>query len=211
MYYLFFPVPLLTLFLLAFIHVIGDFVQTIGVLIAGIIIWVEPSLVIADPICTFIFSIIVLVTTIGILRDTLHVLMEGVPLDVEIVSVVNDLRAIPGVADVHDLHIWSITMGRAALTVHLRLESGADAAVGTRVLHEAERVICGKYKIHHTTIQIETTGATPLEQHCGSCNNLTEIARIGREEEKEEERNTHGHAHGQQDEEEDDDRPLLLN
>lgn len=61
----------------AFIHVLGDLVQSIGVLIASILIWYNPDWAIADPICTFIFSVLVLVTTIGILRDSLHVLMEG--------------------------------------------------------------------------------------------------------------------------------------
>jgi len=56
---------------------LGDAIQTIGVLIAGIIVWVKPEYKIADPICTFLFSVIVLFTTVGILKDAIHVLMEG--------------------------------------------------------------------------------------------------------------------------------------
>ena len=61
----------------AFIHVIGDFVQSLGVFIAALIIYFRPDWKIADPVCTFIFSILVLLTTIRILRDTMNVLMEG--------------------------------------------------------------------------------------------------------------------------------------
>jgi zinc transporter 2 len=61
----------------AFIHVVGDILQSIGVLIASIIIWIKPEYRIADPICTFVFSVIVVISTVNILRDAVHILMEG--------------------------------------------------------------------------------------------------------------------------------------
>ena len=66
----------------AFIHVIGDLVQSIGVVIAGYIIWFKPSWKLADPICTFLFSILVLISTFNILKDAIRVVMEGINLSV---------------------------------------------------------------------------------------------------------------------------------
>jgi len=103
----------------AFVHVLGDTVQTIGVLIAGIIIMVKPEYKIADPICTFIFSALVLLTTYGIVRDALHVLMEGTPSGLNLKDITADLLSIDGVHSIHGLHAWSITIGRPALSVHV--------------------------------------------------------------------------------------------
>jgi len=105
----------------ALIHVIGDLVQSIGVLIAAFVIKYWPELRIADPICTFLFSGLVLATTIGLVRDASHVLMEGVPRNIDYNQVRFDLKTIDGVLAVHDLHIWSLTLDRNALTVHLAI------------------------------------------------------------------------------------------
>ena len=75
----------------ALIHVIGDIVQSIGVIIAALIIYFVPSASIADPICTFLFSIIVIFTTIQIVRDCISVLMEGTPTDVDTEKLYEDL------------------------------------------------------------------------------------------------------------------------
>lgn len=76
---------------------------------------------VADPICTFLFSGLVLATTVGLVRDASHVLMEGVPRNIDYNQVRFDLKSIDGVYAVHDLHIWSLTLDRNALTAHLAL------------------------------------------------------------------------------------------
>ena len=81
----------------------------------------QPELRIADPICTFLFSGLVLATTVGLVRDASHVLMEGVPRNIDYNQVRCDLKAIDGVHDIHDLHIWSLTLDRNALTAHLAI------------------------------------------------------------------------------------------
>ncbi|EFA75386.1 putative zinc transporter [Heterostelium album PN500] len=136
----------------AYIHVIGDCVQSIGVMIAALIIWIKPEWKIADPITTFIFSIIVLFTTIRLLKQSLGVLMEGVPSDVSVADVNSDLSELPGVTEVHDLHIWSITIGKPALSVHLTIADGVDS---DDTLKSACRLLKSTYNIEHTTIQIE--------------------------------------------------------
>ena len=103
----------------SFIHILGDAIQNIGVLIAGIIIYFFPKYSIADPICTYVFSIIVGFTTINILKDCIFVLMEGSPVDIDIDELENDLKKIKGVKEIHDLHVWSLSIGKINLSCHI--------------------------------------------------------------------------------------------
>lgn len=105
----------------AFIHVLGDFFQSFGVLIAAIVIYYYPDYRMIDPICTFIFSVIVLITTFAILKDVLNVLMEGIPKGIDIKEVRKTLFNIDGVRKVHNLRIWSLSMDKAALSTHLAI------------------------------------------------------------------------------------------
>ncbi|XP_078665622.1 proton-coupled zinc antiporter SLC30A2-like isoform X3 [Branchiostoma floridae x Branchiostoma belcheri] len=136
----------------AFIHVVGDFVQSLGVLIAAIIIYFRPDWALADPICTFMFSVLVLITTLSILRDTVNVLMEGTPRGLDFNSVKESLKGIPGVHAVHGLHIWSLTVGKNALAVHIAVDVDADPQ---EVLDIASRLVRSRFDVHSSTIQIE--------------------------------------------------------
>lgn len=147
----------------AFIHVLGDLVQSVGVCIASIIIWVHPSWSLADPICTFLFSVLVLFTTLQILKESVYVLMEGVPKGISVPDVCRALEAIVGVAGVHQLHIWSLTMGKAAIAVHLSVTEGADHCA---VLTAAQNIVCRQFGIHDSTIQIEYHETTHDLSHC---------------------------------------------
>ena len=90
----------------AMVHVIGDMFQSIGVIIAAIVIHFAPNAKIIDPICTFVFSFIVLLTTIPILIDCIKILMESTPQNVKVDKIQKALEEIEGVKEVHDLHIW---------------------------------------------------------------------------------------------------------
>lgn len=143
----------------AVIHILGDIISSVGVVVSSIVVYVRPDYMVVDPICTFVFSVVVLCTTFNILSDSVHVLMEGTPSSIDSVSLEQDLLAIEHVTDVHDLHIWTLTIGKPALAVHI--EATSD------VLHSAQEMLCEKYNIHHTTIQIEDRRAA----HCDSvCN-----------------------------------------
>ena len=131
------------------IHVIGDALQNVGVLIAGIIIYFFPNLSIADPICTYIFSVIVVFTTVRILKDCLGVLMEGSPVAVDIESLEKDLLNIEGVVEIHDLHVWSLSIGKLSLSCHI---SSIDPQ---KTLKKSKKMIKKKYNIDHITIQAE--------------------------------------------------------
>uniref|UniRef100_A0A094ZEU5 Zinc transporter 2 n=2 Tax=Schistosoma TaxID=6181 RepID=A0A094ZEU5_SCHHA len=105
----------------AFIHVIGDLLQSIGVMIAAMVIYFQPKYKIIDPLCTFLFSILVLITTINILRDALNVLMEATPRGLNFNEVKNSLMNINGVKEIHNLHMWSLTTNKTAVSVHLAI------------------------------------------------------------------------------------------
>lgn len=79
----------------------------------------QPDYKIADPICTFIFSVLVLLTTIHILKDTMNILMEGVPKGLDFAEVRGALKGIPGIIEVHNLRMWSLTTSKTAVSVHL--------------------------------------------------------------------------------------------
>ena len=137
----------------AYIHILGDMIQSAGVLIAALIIYfyqdTNPGVRIVDPICTFCFAIVVLCTTFPVSRDCFYVLLESTPRDLDIESLYNDLSSIKGVISVHDIHLWNISIGRPSIALHIICESPKD------VLKIATQT-CKNYGIKHCTIQTET-------------------------------------------------------
>ncbi|XP_062569410.1 proton-coupled zinc antiporter SLC30A2-like [Saccostrea cucullata] len=112
----------------------------------------KPEWRLADPICTFVFSLIVMVTTFKIFLDIITVLMEGTPRGIDISSVRNSFLKLPGVKDVHDLRLWSLSMDKIALSVHLAVDSNTDPL---KILKLGSAVVRMKYGISETTIQVE--------------------------------------------------------
>ncbi|XP_023158526.1 zinc transporter 2 isoform X2 [Ceratitis capitata] len=148
----------------AFIHVIGDMIQSAGVFVAALIIFFRPDWAIVDPICTFIFSIIVLFTTFAIMKDALLVLMEGTPSYMHYAEVLEVFEHIEGVRRVHNLRIWALSINKIALSVHLAIASDANAK---RILEEASLAVHRRYNFFETTIQIEEF--TPQMENCQQC------------------------------------------
>ncbi|KAM6218443.1 proton-coupled zinc antiporter SLC30A2 isoform 2-T2 [Rhynchocyon petersi] len=136
----------------AFIHVIGDFLQSLGVLVAACILYFKPEYKYVDPICTFLFSFLVLGTTLTILRDVILVLMEGTPKGVDFTAVRDLLLSVEGVEALHSLHIWALTVAQPVLSVHIAIAQNADAQA---VLKAASAQLQGKFHFHTMTIQIE--------------------------------------------------------
>lgn len=104
----------------AYLHVLGDMIMSIGVIIAGTIIFFAPDLWMADPICTYLFSVIVIITTTPIQKDCIRVMMEGTPNEIDSEQLLEDIYAIDGVEEVHDFHVWSISVGKFALSAHVK-------------------------------------------------------------------------------------------
>ncbi|KAM9340206.1 proton-coupled zinc antiporter SLC30A8-like [Symphorus nematophorus] len=148
----------------AFVHVVGDLLQSISVLISAIIIFFKPEYKMADPICTFLFSIFVLCTTFTILRDIFIILMEGTPAGVRYSEVRDGLLAVKGVTAVHNLHIWALTMNQAVLSAHVAIDESVDAQT---VLREITLACFSTYNFHSVTIQMERQA--DLKPGCTLC------------------------------------------
>jgi zinc transporter 2 len=133
----------------AMLHVIGDLIQSIGVILAAVAVYFRPDWSIADPLCTLLFSIIVFCTTLPIIRECTEVLMEGTPVQIDSSELEGDLANIEGVQEVHDLHVWSLSVGKLSLSVHLTSENPSHS------LKLATGLCKDKYGILHTTIQVE--------------------------------------------------------
>ncbi|KAI3439769.1 uncharacterized protein J3R85_004421 [Psidium guajava] len=136
----------------AYLHVLGDSIQSVGVMIGGAIIWYKPEWKIIDLICTLIFSIIVLGTTIRMLRNILEVLMESTPREIDATRLEKGLCEMDEVIAAHELHIWAITVGKVLLACHVKIKREADADM---VLNKVIDYIRREYNISHVTIQIE--------------------------------------------------------
>ena len=138
----------------AMIHVLGDLIQSVGVLISSILIYVDPGLKMADPVCTVIFSFIVFCTTANVVRDTVRILMEGCPRSVSFDDVMSDLMNLLDVVLVHDLRIWSLTTDKNAVSVHLAVNA-AESGSSERVLQAATKLLKDKHDIQVVTVQVE--------------------------------------------------------
>uniref|UniRef100_A0A0A9VZB7 Zinc transporter 8 n=1 Tax=Lygus hesperus TaxID=30085 RepID=A0A0A9VZB7_LYGHE len=136
----------------ALVHIIGDALQSTGVFIAASLVWWNPTWVIVDPICTIVFSIIVIFTTTRIFKDGIMVLMEGVPSHINHNDILQELRSLPGVIRVHDLHVWSLSIGNPALSVHIIVDNVSK----DNILRLSNAILSKRFNIHHSTIQIES-------------------------------------------------------
>ncbi|XP_064366260.1 probable proton-coupled zinc antiporter SLC30A3 [Dromaius novaehollandiae] len=136
----------------AFVHVVGDLLQSVGVLVAATVIYFKPQCKIADPISTLLFSVFVLGSTVAILRDVFRVLMEGVPRGVELGAVKEALLAVEGVKGAHDLHVWALTLSHRVVSAHVAVEAGADPEA---VLRDATAQLRGRFGFASCTVQVE--------------------------------------------------------
>ena len=132
--------------------------MSIGVCTAGAIIYFGgEDWVIADPICTFVFSVIVCFTVTPIVKNCISVLMEGAPDTVDSDKLIEEIRGLStdgDNVDVHEFHIWSISVGKYALSAHITTNRPME------VLKEVTKICKTKYKVDHLAIQVEDTADT---------------------------------------------------
>ena len=136
----------------AYLEVWADMLGSVGVIGAALLIW-GTGWNWVDPVVAIAIGLWVLPRTWILLRDTTHILLQGVPRGIDLDAVRAAMRAQPGVADVHDLHIWSVAGDDASLTAHVVISDGGDVDV-VRVALAA--MLEARFEIHHATIQPET-------------------------------------------------------
>ncbi len=144
----------------ALLHVMGDLISSFAALAAGAVIYATGWLPI-DPILSLAIAGLILASTLRLLRDTLHVLMEGVPPAIELTAIGQALAALPGVSSVHDLHVWSITPGQIALSAHVELD---DLQRWPEILTSASAMLLDRYGIGHATLQPEVRGMRDMRR-----------------------------------------------
>lgn len=132
-----------------FRHALGDSLQNCTIIIAGVVIYFFPQWTVADPVCTFIFTFLVLYTAYQTLYTCITILMEGAPIEFDCDTLGNDLLNIKGVVEVHDLHVWSLSLGKISMSCHLTSTTPQVS------LKKAREMLKRKYNITHSTIQVE--------------------------------------------------------
>ncbi|NMO97121.1 cation diffusion facilitator family transporter [Paenibacillus lemnae] len=143
----------------AYLHVLGDALGSVGAIAAGAVMLLF-GWYIADPIISVLVALLILKGAWGVITHTVHILMEGTPHSIDSSQVQQALEDIPGVINVHDLHIWSITSGLDSLSCHLLVGDDGDQQ---HILQQAISLIAEQFHIEHTTIQIETSATRHAE------------------------------------------------
>lgn len=147
-----------------FVHMLGDTVSTAAVIAGGFAIrltgwhWI-------DPLLSVLIALMILWSSSGVLRETLHILLEGTPRSIDLGEIRSAMAQVEGVVGVHDLHVWSLTSQSHALASHVQVQE-MPLAETESVLDRINHQLRDHYGIHHTTIQIEVTGCVTVDGCC---------------------------------------------
>jgi cobalt-zinc-cadmium efflux system protein len=148
----------------AFLHLMGDVLSSLGALIAGIIIrftgwnWF-------DALVSVLIGFLILWNAWGILRESVQILMESTPADIDMDALRQDMLAVEGVRGVHDLHVWSITRSLRTLSAHL-ITDDVTVSVGAKVQMAVSGMLAHHYGITHATLQLECMDCAPVALYC---------------------------------------------
>lgn len=146
----------------AYLEVWADMLGSIGVIVAALVIrftgwaWVDTLVAVG-------IGLWVLPRTWVLLKESLNILLEGAPEGVDVDEVGRTMLAVPGVTDVHDLHVWVLTSGKNALTAHVVHAAGID---GASLIEPLKEMLADRFKVFHTTLQVEPTACQHSEDGC---------------------------------------------
>lgn len=139
----------------AFLEVVGDLLGSIGVLVAGAVMWAT-GWYYADPIFSVLIGLFILPRTWGLMKQAIEVLLESAPARINLAEVEQAMLGVDSVAAVHDLHAWTITSGVEALSAHVVLAQGTPSANNAEVTGQLLAIIRDKFEIGHVTIQVDS-------------------------------------------------------
>ncbi len=148
----------------AFLHLLGDFLSTIGAVAAGVIIlftgadWL-------DPLVSVLIAVLILWNAWGIVRETVSILLESTPRDVDLNGLVRDIMNVQGVMGVHDLHVWSLTQNMRTMSAHI-LTQDIPISEGASIQSQINEVVFHQYHIEHATLQLECVDCQPDSLYC---------------------------------------------
>jgi len=148
----------------AFLHVVGDALGSLAVIVSGAVI-LATAWYWADPAIGVFIGAIIVIGAWRILREGLSVLVEAAPAELNVEELAAALARVPGVRDVHDLHVWSIAPGIRALSCHVRMDD-RPISEGDRILGRVNELLAARFAIAHSTIQMETAECDPNALYC---------------------------------------------
>ena len=146
----------------AFLEVVSDLLGSVGVIAASVIMWATGWWY-ADPLFSIVIGLFILPRTWKLLRQAVDVLLEATPARINLREVEQSMLGVEGVGAVHDLHVWTITSGIEALSVHLVLADGVPAQVADAASERVTAVVKEKFGINHSTIQVERSNRVATE------------------------------------------------
>lgn len=135
----------------ALMHVLSDLLASFAALISGAVIYATNWLMI-DPILSILIGVIIMISSIRLLREAILILMEGVPAHINLNEVEESMQHVMGVSDIHDLHVWTLASGKVALSAHVNIH---DLGQWKNVLADLKKELNSKFKIKHVTLQPE--------------------------------------------------------
>lgn len=148
----------------AYLHMMGDAASAAGVVVAGVIVIATGS-TLADPVVSLVIAALIVYSTYEVFRDTITVLLEGTPVGLDMPAVVDAIRAVEGVLDVHDLHVWTVGPGMVACSCHIQVDE-QSVSEGQQVLRRVVHDLEAQFHISHTTIQVEVEGCAADDINC---------------------------------------------
>jgi cobalt-zinc-cadmium efflux system protein len=148
----------------AFIHMLGDLVGAIGIMAGAVAIRLTgwPQI---DPALSILIGVLIIWTAWDIIKESLNILLEGLPRGLRLQSVIAEMRDVEGVLDVHDLHIWSLGSSTHALSCHV-LIADVPLSASDGILRRLNDVLADRFRIRHTTVQFEHIGCALAENGC---------------------------------------------
>lgn len=166
-----------------FLHMLGDTLSTAAVIVGGVAIlftrmmWIDPAL-------SLVIAAMILWSSVGIIRETLNILLEGTPRNVQLGAVREAMQGVAGVVNVHDLHVWSLGSHSHALASHVTIDERPMSECAD-ILNGINKTLHDRFHITHTTIQFETTGCETTH----GCSSPPELEAVGAHD------HHHGHSH----------------
>ena len=141
----------------AYLHVLADAMGSVSVILAAAVIWTT-GWHLADPVASLVVCAVILWGSWNLIVQSVNILLEGTPAHIDVVEVMRAMQTVPGVKRVHDVHIWTITSGMEAMSGHVVVE---EVAGSKEVLNRLGAMLCDRFKIHHTTFQLEAEDHPP--------------------------------------------------
>lgn len=148
----------------AFLHMLGDLLAA-GAIVAGALVIRFTGWNLIDPILSIAISVLVVWTAWDIIRESLNILLEGLPRGLDLQEVTYAILNVDGVLDVHDLHIWSLGSSSSALSCHVLIED-MPPSQSDSILHEVNHVLGDRFHVHHTTVQFEHVSCAISDTGC---------------------------------------------